>query len=305
VKYYFQLQTIFWSRRFREAGFNPLFAAIFLVSIFVGASFFLFKYVDRAPYIFSGIAFFLTTLTSNKSKSDFLSSTFKDTLGKQIELAEKMLVLTPFVVFLLCKLEFILTGSLILITCTSFLMRFGFSGGKSIPTPFSKHPFEFAVGFRRLFWLLLPIYGLTCIAMMYDNYNLGVFSLLAVIAVVINFYNEVEDELFVWNFSKSVNQFLGYKIRIGLIYATSLVLPILIALLVFYLSNWWVTLAFLVVGLAFLSTYIVAKYAAFPQRINFVDGLVIMICIPLPVLLIFIFPYFYGRAKNALTVFLP
>ncbi|MBK7030860.1 MAG: hypothetical protein IPH45_17355 [Bacteroidales bacterium] len=62
-----------------------------------------------------------------------------------------------------------------------FIRNFSFTTHNSrwnftIPTPFSKHPFEFAVGFRKTFLAWLFAYFLTIMAISVGNFNLGVFS---------------------------------------------------------------------------------------------------------------------------------
>ncbi len=64
----------------------------------------------------------------------------------------------------------------------------------ALPTPFSKNPYEYTVGFRRHWWLVLCIYALTCISINANNFNLGLFSLVAAVLLGSLFCSQVDIE---------------------------------------------------------------------------------------------------------------
>src|SRR5690606_13828587 len=73
----------------------------------------------------------------------------------------------------------------------------------SIPTPFSKKPFEFSTDFRKSFFIFPFIYALTVIAINVDNLNLGIFSMLLIFLTSLSYYIKPEQDYFVWVHAKS------------------------------------------------------------------------------------------------------
>ena len=73
----------------------------------------------------------------------------------------------------------------------------------TIPTPFYKKPFEFAVGFRTTFFIFPLAYLLTYISIFVNNFNLGVFSMLLIFLVALSYYSKLEQEYYIWSYNLS------------------------------------------------------------------------------------------------------
>jgi hypothetical protein len=54
----------------------------------------------------------------------------------------------------------------------------------------------------------------------------------------------------------------------------------------------------------YLTTVILAKYAAYPNEIDLVQGIIMAICLVMPPLLIVVIPFFANQSANKLKAFL-
>lgn len=303
MKEYFQLQFELMKRQFQEMGFNPIFALTLLTIGFGVFSWLLFQKSGYAPYIYSSIAIILVASLSNSKRTEFLKITFKNTIWKRIRIIENLIVVTPFTVVLCLKLEFISVLLLVGTTCLMAIFTFKATFTASLPTPFSKRPFEFTIGFRNTIFLYIIIYGLAIVAVAVTNFNLGIFALLCVFAVTMSYYSKPEDEWFVWNYALNPKEFLLKKIKTGLLQTSLLLAPITIMLSVFYISNIHYILLFLIAGYSFVISMITAKYAAYPNEMNLIEGILIALSVAFPPLLLIIVPYFFNKStKNLKTI---
>lgn len=304
MKYHFQLQILFLTRRFRESGFHPVFAGALLLIGFFVFSFFLFQKTEYAGYIYVLMALFSCGSFSGKTRVEFLKSNFKDNQWRLIRVIENWMVCIPFFCCLLVEMEFLLALSLLVFSALIAILKLEANWVLTIPTPFYKYPFEFVIGFRNVFYLFFVSYILTAVAIQVDNFNLGIFSMLVVFAVSLSFYSNPEEEFYVWNFSLNPQQFIRQKLKSASIQVSLLVFPIVVTLSVFYFELVVYVLLFLLLGYCFLMTMILAKYSVYPNKMSLLESLLLVFCIPCPPLLLFVFPYFYGKSKEALKSYL-
>lgn len=292
------------TRRFREAGFHPVFAGALLLAGFFIFSFFLFQKTEYAGYIYALIALFGCGSFSGKKRVEFLKSNFKDNQWKFIRIVENWLVCLPFLCCLLFEMEFLPAFSLLVFSAVMAILKLQSNWVLTIPTPFYKYPFEFVTGFRNVFYLFFASYILTVVAIRVDNFNLGIFSMLVVFAVSLSFYSNPEEEFYVWNFSMNPQRFIRQKLKMACIQVSLLVFPIAVTLSVFYFELVLYVLLFLLLGYCFLMTMIVAKYSVYPNEMSLLESLLLVFCVPCPPLLLFVFPYFYSKSKEALKSYL-
>jgi len=174
----------------------------------------------------------------------------------------------------------------------------------SIPTPFSKRPFEFSTGFRRTLYLFPMAYVLAFIAINVDNFNLGVFSFLLIFLTTLGFYSKPEQEYYVWVHAETPGKFLKNKILHASKNAAFLTAPILISMLIFYPSEVALILGFFLIGLLFLWTIILAKYSSYPEEMNLPEGMIVAFSLFFPPLLLAVIPFFYLKSVNKLKFLL-
>lgn len=301
MKEYFSLQYRMINRRFTDSGVEPPLAYIALTIGFIGLSIYLFHKTEFAQYIYVLSALSITGKFSEIRRTEFIKFCFGDKRWKKIRIAENLMIVFPFIIFLAFKLLFLSTGLLIILTIFLALLNFRTTLNFTIPTPFSKQPFEFSTGFRNSFYLIAAAYAVTVIAVIVGNFNLAIFSMMLVFAITLSYYSKPEHEYFVWIYSLTSRVFLIKKIKTATLFSSLLTLPIAIIIAIFFHQNIGVVLLFFLVGWAFLVCMIVSKYAAFPAELNIAQGFLLAISIWFPPLLIVLIPYFFFKSQNRLS----
>lgn len=301
MKAYFELQFKMANRRLKDTGFAPLLAYIILTLGFVALSIFLFAKTEFAQYAYMLAALTLIGKLSETRRTEFLKICFGNTKLKQIRVAENFICALPFLIFLLYQ-QLIFTALLLAVLTTILaLVNFSTTLNFTLWTPFSKRPFEFTIGFRNTFYLIFIAYALTIIAVSVHNFNLGVFSLLLVLATTLSYYNKPENEYYVWIHNLNAQKFLFSKIKTAMLFSASLALPIAITLAIFYPQNIGILALFFLVGCLLLIGVIVGKYAAYPDEMNIVQGVLLALCLWFPPMLVVLIPYFFKKSENRLS----
>ena len=304
MKDYFNLQFLMTNRKDKEAGLNPLIGYLLALIAFVLLSEYIFHKTEFAKYLVILTCLSLQFKLSEKNRTDFLLSTFGDKSKMKIRVIENFIVCIPFVSILLYK-SFLFEAS-ILFLCSIILALFSFHSNfnLTIPTPFSKRPFEFSTGFRKTF-LIFPIaYALTVIAINVDNLNLGIFAFLFVLLTSLSYYYKPEQEYYVWVYAETPKEFLKNKVVNASKNASLTSAPIIISLLIFYPNEFELISLFFLIGLLFLWTVILAKYSVYPEEMNLPEGILIAVSLSFPPLLLAIIPFFYSKAIKKLKYLL-
>lgn len=300
MKDYFSLQLVMTNRKLKEAGINPYFGYFLVLLAFILLSGYIYQITDFAKYLVIFICLALQFKLSDKNRTDFLILAFGNKIKKKIRILENLFVFIPFVFILLYEYNFIEASLLFLLSIILALISFQTNFNFTIPTPFSKRPFEFSVGFRKTFFIFPIAYTLTIIAINVGNVNLGVFSMLLIYLTTLSFYTKPEQEYYVWIHSDTTKSFLKNKVIVAIKFATLLVAPILISLLISYPIEFKTILLFFLIGLLFLLTVIFAKYSVYPREINLPEGIIIIFSIFFPPILLVVIPFFYIKSINKL-----
>ena len=284
------------NRKIEEAGINPLLGYLLTLTAFVLLSEYIFHKTEFAKYLVILTCLSLQFKLSEKNRTDFLLSTFGDKIKMQIRILENTILCLPFFLLLLYKSFFLEASMLFLSSLLLSLFTLQSAFYFTIPTPFSKNPFEFSTGFRRSFFLFPFAYALTLMAIKVDNFNLGLFSMLLIFLIAMSYYPTPENEFFVWVHADSPRSFLKKKMMVALSYVMLLASPILISLLIFYPMEFEKTLLLLLIGILLLLTIILAKYTAYPTEMNFPEVIKITLCLFFPPLFVVMIPYLYFKA---------
>jgi hypothetical protein len=301
VKEYFELQYKMTNRKFKDSGFNPLLAYFVLATLFVGLSIYLFQKTEFAKYIYLLFALTLIGKLSETRRTEFLKICYDNIQLKKIRITENLICSIPFFTFLLYKQLFVYTGLLLTLTTILALVNFQTTFKFTIWTPFSKRPFEFTTGFRNTFYVFFTAYALTIIALLINNFNLGVFAMLLVFATTLSYYSMPENEYYVWIHNLKPKAFLFSKIKTALLFSSSIALPIAIILAIFNPQYIGLLSIFFLIGWAFLISVIVSKYAAYPDEMNITQGIFLALCIWFPPILIVLIPYLFKQSENRLV----
>lgn len=287
-------------RRFSDDQFAPWLAIVLLTLAFYGFSFYLFFKTSYAPHFYVFMAWSLISGLGGKERNDFLRLIYSPELYIKLRLIENLICVSPFVLYLLWKMMFFPILIMILGAIMLSFVRWSLESTYVIPSPFSKKPFEFTIGFRRSYFLYFGIFILAIIAASVGNFNLGIFCLLAVFAIAMSHYGFSEPFYYVWIYSFDARQFLLHKIKTALLHSSTLALPVIILLTVLFPSKIGILLLSLVIGWAFLIFMIVSKYATYPKEPSILQGILLALCISFPPLLLILIPYTYHKSVNHL-----
>ncbi|MEP6464933.1 MAG: hypothetical protein ABJB05_01450 [Parafilimonas sp.] len=303
MKGYFVLQYRMINRKLTDFGIKPFFSYPLFLTGFVALSILLFKKTEFAGYIYILIALSFIIKLSNTKRNDFLKICFSKKYIK-IRVIENLIIALPFIFFLIYTSMFPLIIVLILLSALLALADFKISYTVTIPTPFYKKPFEFIVGFRNTFYLLAMSYALTFVAIRVNNFNLGAFAVLLILLIVSSYYAKPEDEFYVWSYNFNAIDFLKEKIKTALLFSSSLVLPVITFLAIFFFGHIQFLLLLLLLYYLYLITFILAKYSAYPKEINLPQFILIITTFLFPPALFAVIPYFFTQSLNRLKYIL-
>ena len=300
LQQYFGLQLSMLKRQLIDFGLNPILGFIIILIGFYGLSFYLFTKTEYANYLYVLIALSVVFKYSEVNRNDFLKFTFPKENYFKIRILENLITVTPFIIFLCFKKELYTIFFLVVLSTLITLMNTNKQVRFTIPTPFYNKPFEFIVGFRIWISVFLFAYFLTAMSIIYQNFNLGIFSLILAFLVCLSFYNEPENEFYVWIYKLKVNRFLLDKIKTAIISATLICLPITLALILSFKTNIQAVIGFQVLGYCYLLTIILTKYSTYPQKMNLPQGILLALSIAMPPILLVLIPFFYFQSHKRL-----
>lgn len=302
MKKYFQLQIRMLQRHFKDFGIEPALAYPILIVFFIAISSFLyFKLQQYASLIFCFTAVSILLKLAEKKRNDFLKSCFTKRNYFKVRLAENTILVLPFILYLCYKGEFFYAVILYTVSLVLSLLIFNSNTNFTIPTPFSKKPFEFSVGFRNTFYIYPIIYWLNYKAIEVNNFNLGIFSLILLFLILMSYYLKIEKDYVVWIHSKTAKQFIDEKMKIAFKYALVLSLPISITLSMFFKNHIPIIIIFQLLCFIYLMQIIVVKYAMYPAQINLPVLVLFVISMSFPPFIFFTFPYFYSQSIKKLN----
>ncbi|MCL2132555.1 MAG: hypothetical protein FWH36_08945 [Lentimicrobiaceae bacterium] len=292
------------NRKLKEIGLYPVVAYLLVAGLFLAVSALLFHRVDYAQYLYLAFPLPFFSRLSDRQRNDFLKMNLRERQYKTIRLIENLLIALPFALFLCWRQCFLAIVPLIAISILFSWMKVKKMFSFVLPTPFYKHPFEFSVGFRNTFYLFPIIYYLSAMAIVHDNFNLGVVTLGFMLIVCCAFYFRADNIYHIWIFNLSPSRFLFYKIKKAISYTLLLCAPILLSLSVFYFLSSWILLLGFLLGCVFLAMVIFIKYAAFPDDIGVGETLLLVISVLFPPILFIMIFYFRKEAIEKLNTVL-
>ncbi len=304
MEYYFKLQYWRLKREIKSFGINPYAGIFFYFLLFIVFSELIFKKISLAPYIYPFISLIFTYTLGEESRNGFLKMIFPKNGYLRIRLYENLLCAIPFSIFLVFKNQYLLSILTLVLSSILSLLNTGIRVKFQVPSPFSKHPYEFTVGFRRFYLFILGIYLLTFIAIYYNNLNLGLFSLLLIYLLCMVFYSHLDPVFYVWIHARSPKIFLINKIKTALLYGFCLSLIIVIPLIFFYKNEIQIIIITSVIGIFYIISGVLAVYVNYPKQMTVSQQLQLSFGILIPPLLLLVIPNFYSQAINRLKPYL-
>jgi len=300
MKDYFVLQLRLQSRRFSDYNLYPFLGYIFSVAVFLALSFGIFSLNYYSVYIYVFIAFIALMSLGEENRNDFLKNCFSKKQYHTLRILENSLIAFPFSCFLMYK-NLVLAA--ILVFVASLVLKYlTFNGKKSfvLPTPFFKKPFEFMVGFRKTILVLLFAYFFAYKAIESGNFNVVILSYLTLLITCISYYNNTENELFVWIYHKTAKQFLWMKTGTAILHSSMLILPVFVSIGIRFPGEILIQLGFAAVIYIVLLTFILIKYTCFPDKTDVSVLKMVIVSFAFPPLLLGVIPFLYRDAINNL-----
>ena len=303
MNYYFFLQGRIIKRCLEGWGLSLFGAGLLCIGVFFLLYVFALRYSAYAGYVFTYFGLSVLYMLTDVERITFLKILFP--LKKQFIVVRVFENMCCLVLFLILTVYFAYFSAAAVLLCSIFLFAYldGSNRSKrSLPTPFRRYPFEFIIHFRRSWYVYLLLYAVAAIALFVQNFNL-LAVVLAVLGVVgLQAYAEVESVELQWNYSMSPAKFLQHKIKRGVTQqSVLLLLPLLVAAMVFPGQVLWLLVIFLIANVVLILA-IVMKYAVFPKRIGLVMTFILLMAIGLPFLLIGLIPYYYRVAQRNLAL---
>jgi hypothetical protein len=301
MKYYFQLQYVRCTRFLREIGIHPLLAILFFTAVFIIISFKIVHSISHGQWVYILLS---TTLHSRIKNTELLNISFPRKTLRLLRVVEACLFSIPFSLFLMASQFYLEATLLLLLNGTFSLVEIRTNLSYYLPTPFQKRPFEFIVGFRKTWLIILLLYILCIIAMSVGNLNLGLVSIGFMYFTMLGYYVKPENEVFIWMYHLSPGKFLIKKAITALSYSSILATP-LIFTMYFNFPESWISITIILYGGSILIILgMLNKYCYFPQESELINGILIGLGILFPPLLPVIFIYLSNKASQNLKKYL-
>jgi hypothetical protein len=301
---YFRLQKVIIERFLSGWGLAPWLVYLLAPILFIGVSLLLLERTDYAAYLIATFNLSTYNWLSSRQRNDFLQLNFGKPAFRKIRLLENGLVTLPFVLLFLFKGFWALALVQLLVGGAMTLRSGEGFNGFTLPTPFSKRPWEFALGFRQFWWLWPIAVFLLVMGIRADNFELSAFAWFVTVFGAMSFYQKPEPGFYVWVHSLTGKQLLNRKLFLGCGHLFLLGLPFVIALLFFFSGQWVLIAGGQLLAFLYLSLIITVKYTAYPDEVDIFKGFVIGAGMVLPPLLLFLIPYYYQQAVRRLGLVL-
>lgn len=299
MKFYFQIQYKRYYRKISEMGIHPFLGMGILFVAFILGGIFLGQKTIYAQYIIGLFGLSTTSALNEKQRRDFLNLCFSRSKYYKIRLIENLIIISPFAIFLFVNQNYISAISVILLSELFVFTPYQNKWTVNIPSPFSRFPFEFTMGFRKLFLIYPAVYFFVYKAIEVGNFNLGIFAIGLLVFTQISYYFKPETSYFVWIFNKNPQGFLWQKTKESLFYSSLTLLPILALLGIWFPEQHLILIGILLMNALLMITIILAKYSAYPKEISLPQMVIFALSLWFPPILIIAIIYFYKQSiKN-------
>ncbi|VTR44677.1 hypothetical protein [Sphingobacterium thalpophilum] len=299
VSNYLKLQYRLLSRHIKDTGLPVVAAFLLLLALGYAVYHALAQYPIFGCYAIVLGNFQMLFLLTEKNRNDFLKNTFRKVDFHKIRLWENSLLILPSLIILLLHDQWWYVCLIAILSIVFAFLSFR-TFGRSIPTPFTKQPFEFIIGFRRSYLLLLVLYVLASIGFYVANPNLVLFCVACIALTCICYYQLPEPIFYLWNDHHTAKGFLMRKLGRGVLHCLILTIPLLLIFVLFFPADWFNAGIVLAGILLLLPFAITLKYVAFPREINFPEVFVLILCFSFYPLILALLPFYYIKAISNL-----
>lgn len=286
LRHYFSWQFKLLSRSIKHFGLPPAVGYTLLVLLAFVLPALLWPEKSFFPWLYATVGLAATKPIRSDGRNEFLKICYSKRDFFFLRTTENLLIVLPFCIVLLIHKEFLIALGLFLI---AFLLGFTAYWNRkrlnlpTLPTPFSKKPFEFALGFRVSFPLVVFLYYVVLMAIIHDNFNLGIVTVYAILITCMGYYFQMEPEYYVWLHDATPKRFLFQKLKTASLFAFSMVVVPVVALSVFFPKLIGFLMLGVLVGFLNLIITILLKYTEFPKPFHLVDWLLLTVCVISPI----------------------
>lgn len=272
-----------------------------MLAVFIIGSFRIIQLGDYGSWLYVGLSIYLFARFHNP---ELVRSIFPNKVFRTLRLLEAIVYSLPFSIMLVLTQSYLQSMALPLLAMLSSQLNLKIRPSFTIPTPFYKYPFEFTVGFRRSWLLIMVCYILCAIGASVNNFNLSIFSVAVLYLTLLLFYTKPEDESFVWMHTRTPGAFLTHKVKIAILYSVLSSLPMIVAVMIFFTEQWLVIASVSIGGLLLPITGLLNKYAHYPYEAEFINAILIGSCLLFPPLFLIIVPFLANKALANLKTYL-
>ncbi|MGX1640711.1 hypothetical protein [Sphingobacterium sp. NPDC055431] len=296
MKTYFNLQWKIICRSMKDFGLPWLLIFPAIALVYIAFFYLLRQYPYWAAYLIFLLNFQALFSLAEYQRNDFLKMTFNNLDYYLIRILENLILSFGTVILLIIFGKLNLALVLLAIAVLFVFVSTNSLWSGTFPTPFRKYPFEFIIGFRRTWPLLIILYVLAYIGLAFGNQNLALFCMFCICICGTLYYQVIEPGIILWNQNRKPVAFLLHKFTRGIIQLSLLLLPIAIPLCVIFPED--ITKALIVWGLGlFLIPFAIClKYAVFPRKVSVSESIVLGLCLAFYPLVLVIIPYYYYKA---------
>lgn len=302
--YYFNLQFKLICRYLRERGVSPMIVIPLLIILFVVFLYFLFRKTEHAALIVIGTSIYFLASLTDKKRIEFIERVFIKKDFYIIRTLENFIVTLPSILFLIYYSKWLESSAVLLLVILFTFLSFDISSKKIIPTPFSKKPFEFPIGFRKSLPLSFLVLFITIMGFASQNSGLVLFALALIFIQYMTFYSKPENEYYVWISNQSSKSFIIDKIKIASKFALLSALPFLIIIAILDLSQLPIAIGIILIGFMNLINIILSKYVSFPENNPILVEFLTAFSILFPPLLLLTIPMYYKKAVKHIKKYL-
>ncbi len=304
MKNYFRIQLRIFPRRIKQFGISPILFFILAPIILTVLGAWVYSKTLWAGYLIVAATLLWIAPLAAKERNEFLMFTFSITTYYTIRCIENLSCALLIVPWLLYFDDYALAGALVGLSILLALIRIQPFSSTRMATPFGDRLFEFAQGYRRYFVLYFLCLLIIAIAIYVDNFQMAIVFMAVLFLVMAHNYMQAEETYYVWCYAESVRSFMVRKLYTATLYAAAISLPIAGLLYFFFPENALVLILVTLLGLCFVVLMLLAKYAAYPERIGIPQGILIALSISFPVILPLIYWYFARQSHPRLKKYL-
>ena len=294
IEQYFEFQFKRLIRMIKESGF-PVFMVILSLCALPFALIYVFALYTWLPFVWVFFSLAPLLRLSSVQRNRFLKKLYNREFRK-LRLFENLAVALPFALGLLLSSNPCSAFFPFVIAVPLAFFNFKLPLAFVLPTPFSKTPFEFMIGWRKGWYAYFIVLLALAMAWTLDNVNFAFFAQGIAMFLAMANYFEPEPKYYIWINRCTPKQFLFKKILRGLLQAQYVGFLVLICFVLLFPKLALVAFFIQLVASIYLVALILAKYVAYPREMSFPEASELAIAMWFPPFLFYLIPSWFKKS---------